>query len=435
MIAVDPHLGRYAKAPLRARSAEPEAVGATVAEVLDAIRHDGLDAVRAYSGRFDRWAPETFRVSEATIAAAEAAAPPAQLAQVDFALERVRSFAELQRGCLLPLEHEVLPGVVLGHRLVPVGSVGAYVPGGRYPLIASALMTIAVPKVAGVQRVIACAPPVSGAGRIHPLQLVAMARAGADAIFCVGGIQALAAMAFGLGEFGPPVDMLVGAGNAYVAEAKRQLFGVCGIDLLAGPTELLVVADETASATLVAADLLGQAEHGPTSEVALVTASESLALDVVAEVERLLPDWPTREVAAVAWRDGGAVIVCRDRDAVVATADAIASEHVEVHADEPEWYAANLRNYGTLFVGADATVVYSDKAIGTNHVLPTGRAARYTGGLSVGSFIRTLTYQRVTSAEGTAAVAPIAAAIAEAEGMLGHAITARLRLDGTAVAR
>jgi sulfopropanediol 3-dehydrogenase len=435
MIAIEPELGSYVKRPTAISVAESDEVRAVAAEIIDAVRRDGQAAICHYARRLDAWEAPTFRVAPEAICEAEAVADPADLAHLDFALERVRAFAELQRECLLPLEREVLPGVVLGHRLQPVNAVGAYVPGGRYPLIASALMTIAVPKVAGVARVIACAPPQQGHQRIHPLQLVAMSRAGADAIYCVGGVQALAAMAFGPDEFGPPVDMLVGAGNAYVAEAKRQLFGVCGIDLLAGPTELLIIADAHAEPRLVAADLLGQAEHGPTSEVVLVTTSRALADAVLAEVDTLLMDWPTRGVAAAAWRDRGAVIVCPDPVSVVAAADAIASEHVEIHCDDADWYADRLTNFGTLFIGSDATVVYSDKAIGTNHVLPTGRAARYTSGLWVGSFIRALTYQRVTSYDGTAAIAPVSAAIADAEGMLGHAITARLRLEQAAVTR
>lgn len=416
----------YLKEPKATSTPDRDEVATTAAAIIQDIELGGIEAVRRHSERLDRWNPPSFRVSQETIERAEATVSGDTLEQLDFALERVRAFAELQRGCLLPLEQEVLPGVTLGHRLVPVGSVGSYVPGGRYPLIASALMTIAVPKVAGVRRVIACAPPKDSLG-IDPVQLVAMHRAGADAIYCVGGVQALAAMVFGPSEF-EPVDMLVGAGNVYVAEAKRQLFGRVGIDLLAGPTELLVIADESASPEIVAADLLGQAEHGPTSETVLVTTSTGLATAVLDQIDQLLPTWPTRDVAGLAWRERGAIVICDDDEEAVRVADAIASEHVEVQTTDPSWYLNRLSNYGTLFLGDEATVVYSDKAIGTNHVLPTGRAARYTGGLWVGTFIRTLTYQAVTP-EGTTVVAPAAAAIAESEGMRGHAITARMRLD------
>jgi sulfopropanediol 3-dehydrogenase len=318
--------------------------------------------------------------------------------------------------------------VRLGHRHVPVDAVGSYVPGGRYPMVASAFMTIVVPKVAGVGRVVACAPPREGRGIDHAT-LYAIASSGADQIVCLGGVQALAAMAFGLGEI-EPVDMIVGAGNAYVAEAKRQLFGRVGIDLLAGPTEILVLADETADPELVAADLLGQAEHGPTSPAVLVTTSHALGSAVKNEVERLLLDWPTREVAGEAWSACGEVVVAADRDEAIAIANRYAHEHVEVHAVETELgaYLAGLRNYGSLFLGHEATVVYGDKAVGTNHVLPTAGAARYTGGLWVGKFLKTVTYQRLTE-EGTRRVAPAAAAISDAEAFAGHALTARMRLE------
>jgi sulfopropanediol 3-dehydrogenase len=321
--------------------------------------------------------------------------------------------------------------VRLGHRHVPVDAVGAYVPGGRYPMLASAFMTVVVPKVAGVGRVMACAPPRDGAG-IPPAMLHAMASSGADQIVCLGGVQALAAMAFGLGEL-EPVAMIVGAGNAYVAEAKRQLFGTVGIDLLAGPTEILVLADETADPELVAADLLGQAEHGPTSPAVLVTTSPELGAAVGREVERLLEHWPTRTVAGKAWRAHGEIVVAADRDEALQLANRYAHEHVEVHAaeDELDDYLHGLRNYGSLFLGHHATVVYGDKAVGTNHVLPTAGAARYTGGLWVGKFLKTLTYQRLT-AEGTLRVAPAAAAISDAEQFAGHALTARMRLERVA---
>jgi sulfopropanediol 3-dehydrogenase len=392
------------------------------------VERRGEDAVRDWSRRLDGWDPESFVVGEDEIQAAAAALPAELEEHMAFARTQVRSFAERQLATLQDLEVETLPGVRLGHRHVPVGSVGAYVPGGRYPMLASAFMTILVPKVAGVGRVVACAPPREGGG-VHQATLHAMASSGADAIVCLGGVQALAAMAFGLDEL-EPVDMLVGAGNAYVAEAKRQLFGRVGIDLLAGPTEILVLADESADPELVAADLLGQAEHGPTSPAVLVTTSRALGVAVEREVARLLERWPTREVAGEAWRTRGEIVVAAAREEALEIANGYAFEHVEVHAadDELEAYLQGLRNYGSVFLGADATVVYGDKAVGTNHVLPTGGAARYTGGLWVGKFLKTLTHQRLT-VEGSRQVAPAATAIAEAEQMAGHALTARMRLE------
>jgi len=400
----------------------------TVSAMLADIERRGEAAVRDWSLKLDGWAPDSFMVGSAEVHAAAAAVPDDLKQHIAFAQEQVRGFAESQRGTLTDLELETLPGVRLGHRHVPVDAVGAYVPGGRYPMVASALMTIVVPKVAGVGRVVACAPPREGRG-VEPATLYAIATSGADQIVCLGGVQALAAMAFGCGEV-EPVDMIVGAGNAYVAEAKRQLFGRVGIDLLAGPTEILVVADDKADPQLVAADLLGQAEHGPTSPAVLVTTSHELGAAVVREAERLLRDWPTREVAAQAWGACGEVVVAADRDEAIEIANRYAHEHVEVHAvdDDLDAYLDGLRNYGSLFLGREATVVYGDKAVGTNHVLPTAGAARYTGGLWVGKFLKTLTHQRLTE-EGTRRVAPAAAAISDAEGFAGHALTARMRLE------
>jgi sulfopropanediol 3-dehydrogenase len=405
-----------------------EEVRRIVSEMLLEIERRGGGAVREYSRRLDGWDPPSFRVTGEEVRAAEAAVPDELREQIAFAQTQVRNFAIRQRATLDDLELETLPGVVLGHRHVPIDAVGSYVPGGRYPMLASAFMTVVVPKVAGVRRVVACAPPREGRG-IHPAQLHAMASSGADEIVCLGGVQALAALAFGLDDL-DPVDMIVGAGNAYVAEAKRQLFGRVGIDLLAGPTEILVLADATADPTLVAADLLGQAEHGPGSPAVLVSTSRRMAEDAGEEVENLLATWPTAEVAGEAWRRCGEVVVASGRDEAIELANAYAFEHVEVHAaeDELDAYLDGLRNYGSLFLGPDATVVYGDKAIGTNHVLPTAGAARYSGGLWVGKFLKTLTYQRLT-AEGTRAVAPAAEAIARAESMAGHALTARMRLD------
>jgi len=400
----------------------------TVSAMLVDIEARGEAAVRDWSLRLDGWAPDSFLVSEAELSEASAALSDELKAHIAFAQEQVRSFAGHQLGTLTELEVETLPGVRLGHRHVPVDAVGAYVPGGRYPMVASAFMTIVVPRVAGVGRVVACAPPREGRGVDHAT-LHAIASSGADQIVCLGGVQALAAMAFGLSEI-EAVDMIVGAGNAYVAEAKRQLFGKVGIDLLAGPTEILVLADESADPELVAADLLGQAEHGPTSPAVLVTTSRALAAAVVSKLERLLRVWPTREVAGEAWRAHGEIVVAAARDEAIEIANRYAHEHVEVHAEEAELdaYLEGLRNYGSLFLGPEATVVYGDKAVGTNHVLPTAGAARYTGGLWVGKFLKTVTYQRLTD-EGTRRVAPAAAAISDAEAFAGHALTARMRLE------
>jgi sulfopropanediol 3-dehydrogenase len=416
------------KAPLGERGASDEQVRRDVSEMLLRIERGGEPVIRELSRRLDGWDPPEFVVGPEAAAAASAEIPHELAEHIAFALDQVRGFAQHQRDTLTDLRVEVLPGVVLGHRHVPVGSSGAYVPGGRYPMLASSFMTIAVPKVAGVGHVVACAPPRGGAG-IAPVMLHAMASSGADRILCLGGVQALAAMAFGLCG-AEPVDVIVGAGNAYVAEAKRQLFGRVGIDLLAGPTEVMVIADEHADAELVAADLLGQAEHGPTSPAVLVTTSRRLGRQVLDEIERLLPAWPTAAVAGPAWRDHGQVILVRDRDEAIAVADEHAPEHLEVQVAREELpaYADRLRNYGSLFLGEEATVAYGDKAVGTNHVLPTGRAARYTGGLWVGKFLKTVTFQELT-AEGTRRIAPAVAAISHAEGFGGHARTAEMRLE------
>jgi sulfopropanediol 3-dehydrogenase len=418
------------KTPAQLPGAASAQVQRDVSEMLLRIERRGERAVREYSRRLDRWDPPSFVVTADEIEQAAAATDGELATAIAFAQAQVRGFAARQRATLLDLEVETLPGVRLGHRHVPVGAVGAYVPGGRYPMLASAFMTVLVARCAGVDDVTACAPPREGRGIPAPM-LHAIATSGADRVLCLGGVQALAAMAFGLCG-APPADMLVGAGNAYVAEAKRQLFGRVGIDLLAGPTEVLVVADETADPELVAADLLGQAEHGPSSPAVLVTTSRALGEQVIEAVARLLETWPTAAVAGVAWRDHGEAILAADRDEAVAIADERAPEHLEVHAADPAWFHDRLRNYGSLFIGEQATVAYGDKAVGTNHVLPTGGAARYTGGLWVGKFLKTVTYQRLTE-EGTRRVAPAVAAISHAEGFEGHAITAEMRL-GRAVA-
>jgi sulfopropanediol 3-dehydrogenase len=415
---------KHAEAVPRAATDE---IRATVSEILLAVEREGERAVRRYSERFDGWSPPSFRVSAGEIAAAEAAVGDELARHVAFAQEQVRRFAEAQRATLTDFETETLPGVRLGQRHVPVGAVGSYSPGGRYPMLASSIMTVVTARVAGVRRVVAAAPPRAGTGGIHPPQLYAMHTSGADEILCLGGVQALAALAFGIDGL-EPVDMLVGPGNAYVAEAKRQLFGTVGIDLLAGPTEIAIVADETADPELVAADLLGQAEHGPTSAAVLITLSEPLGTAVLEEVERQLASLPSADVAGPAWRDHGAVVLVEDREEAARVADEVASEHLEIHAADPDWFLDRLANYGTLFLGPHSTVAYSDKAIGTNHVLPTAGAARYTGGLWVGRFLKTLTYQRVAE-DAAPLVAPPTIAISEAERFPGHALTARLRLE------
>lgn len=417
----------YVKAPARPGPAVTQEIRDTVSEILTAVERDGADAVRRYSERFDGWSPESFRVTPEQIEAARREVGDELAAHIAFAQDQVRGFAERQRATLVDIEHETLPGVTLGHRHIPVNAVGSYSPGGRYPMLASSIMTVVTPKVAGVERVVAVAPPVRGGGGIHAPQLYAMATSGADEILCVGGVQALAALAFGI-EGVEPVDMLVGAGNAYVAEAKRQLFGTVGIDLLAGPTEILVIADETADPELVAADLLGQAEHGPTSPAVLVTTSSDVATAVEAAVERWRESWPTADVAGPAWREHGALIVVDDDEEAVRVADEIATEHLEIQTADPDWYLQRLTNYGSAFVGAGATVAFSDKAIGTNHVLPTGRAARYTGGLWVGKFIKTVTYQEVVTDEASAQIGEYCSRLCEIEHFAAHKEQADLRV-------
>jgi sulfopropanediol 3-dehydrogenase len=406
-----------------------EDVRRTVSEILRGVRQRGDAAVREYSEKLDAWSPASFRLSPAEIEAGVARLSGDDRAVIDYCRDQVAAFATRQREHLADFEVELQPGVHLGQKLIPVGSVGAYVPGGLYPLVASALMSITTAKVAGVSRVIACSPPTP-AGRpgprsIYPATLYAMVAAGADEIYCLGGVQSLGAMAYGTATV-PPVDMVIGPGNQYVAEAKRQIFGVVGIDLLAGPTEILVIADETADAAVVAADLLGQAEHGPTSPAILLTTSRALAADVLRQVEAQIPTLGTREVVRQAWDRNGEIIVTGSDEETAAVADEYAPEHLEVQTRNAEWYLARLRNYGSLFLGEESTVAYSDKTIGTNHILPTGRAARYTGGLWVGKFIKTVTYQRLTR-DASARVAPTVARICEIEGMLAHKATADLR--------
>ncbi|HEY6891723.1 MAG TPA: histidinol dehydrogenase [Solirubrobacter sp.] len=409
----------------RPAGADP-AVATRVSEILLDIERGGEDALRRYSRDLDGWNPPSFELDRATIARAEQLVDEDLKRHLRRSHERTQAFAKAQRATLSDLEVEVSPGVIAGHRLVPVASVGAYLPAGRVPLLASPFMTVLVPKVAGVETVVACAPP-SGDG-IFPSLVYSTALCGADRIFALGGVQALAAMAFGLAGI-EPVDMIVGAGNAYVAEAKRQLYGRVGIDLLAGPSEIAVIADETADPELVAADLLGQAEHGPTSPAVLVATSEALGRAVRAEVDRQLEELATADVAGEAWREYGGIIVVSDRETAAFVSDVLAPEHLEVHTADDAWFHDRLRNYGSIFLGARATVAYSDKgATGTNHVLPTGHAARYTGGLSVARFLKPLTYQRIESDAAATEIAEAVVAISAVEGLAGHGATAAKRL-------
>jgi sulfopropanediol 3-dehydrogenase len=400
-------------------------VRATVEAILADIESRGDAAVRDLSERFDKWSPVSFRLSKADIAAALSKVSARDLDDIRFAQAQVRNFAEKQRACILDLEVETLPGVVLGHRNIPVNAVGCYVPGGKYPMVASAHMSVVTAKVAGVERIIACAPPFQGGP--HPAIVAAMHLAGANEIYCLGGVQAIGAMAIGT-ETIAPVDMLVGPGNAFVAEAKRQLYGRIGIDLFAGPTETLVIADDSVDGEICATDLLGQAEHGPTSPAVLLTNSERLARNTMAEVERQLAVLPTGETARQAWNDYGEVIVCDSYEEMVAEADRIASEHVQVMTRDPDYFLANMTNYGALFLGPRTNVAYGDKVIGTNHTLPTKKAARYTGGLWVGKFLKTCTYQRVLTDEASALVGEYCSRLCMLEGFHGHAEQANIRV-------
>jgi sulfopropanediol 3-dehydrogenase len=419
----------YLKPPATESPATPAEVSERVEQILSDIEANGESAVRRWSREFDHWDPASFLVGPADVERARDFVPTELKDHIAFAQREVGRFAAAQRASMTDVELDMGDGTVLGHRHIPVETVGAYVPGGRYPMLASSFMTVLVAKEAGVDRVIACGPPRGAAG-MDPAMLWAIHTSGADAVVCLGGVQALAALAFGLIEDLPPVDMLVGAGNAYVAEAKRQLFGQVGIDLLAGPTEILVVADSTADPELVAADLLGQAEHGPTSPAGLIAIGRGIGEQVLRSVEQTLPTWPTRDIAGAAWDAHGWVAVVADDDAAIALADEMASEHLEIQVEDDKLpgYLERLKNYGSLFLGREATVAYGDKAVGTNHVLPTRRGARYTGGLWVGKFLKTCTYQQLTP-EATRRVAPAVVAISEAEGFAGHALTAQMRLE------
>ncbi len=406
-----------------------KAADAKVRETVESILAD-VDArkdetVKDLSKKFDDRSPTDFKLSAHNIERTIAQVPQRDLDDIKFAQAQVRNFGQKQKETMHELEVETLPGVVLGHRHIPVDSIGCYVPGGRYPMVASAHMSIVTARVAGVQRIVACAPPYKGAA--HPAIVAAMHFGGADEIYVLGGVQAVAVMALGT-ETIKPVDTIVGPGNAYVAEAKRQLFGRVGIDLLAGPTETLIIADDSVDGEICATDLLGQAEHGPTSPAVVITNSEKLARDTMKEVERLLSILPTADAAGQAWKDYGEVIVCDSYEEMVQEADRVASEHVQVMTRDPDYFLNNMKNYGSLFLGPRTNVAYGDKVIGTNHTLPTKKAARYTGGLWVGKFMKTCTYQKVLTDEASAKIGEVCSRLCMLEGFVAHAEQANVRV-------
>ncbi len=397
----------------------------TVRAILSDIEARGDDALREYSAKFDKWSPASFRLTEAEIDGYVRQLTPGQIDDIRFAQAQIRNFAQLQKDALRDIEVETLPGVVLGHRNLPVDSVACYVPGGKFPLIASAHMSVVTAKVAGVPRIVASSPAVNG--KLSPAVVAAMHLGGADEIYTLGGVQAIGAFALGTASI-QPTAMVVGPGNAFVAEAKRQMFGRIGIDLLAGPTETLVIADDSVDAEMCATDLLGQAEHGFNSPAVLLTTSRKLAAETLAEVERLLEVLPTAQTAGASWRDYGQVILCDSDEEMVREADRLAFEHVQVMTRDPDFFLRRMHNYGALFLGPRTNVAYGDKVIGTNHTLPTGQAARYTGGLWVGKFIKTCTYQKVLTDEASTLVGRYCSRLCNLEGMLGHAEQANLRV-------
>ena len=411
--------------PAQAKADLNAQVRATVEGILGAIESRGDAAVREFSVQFDKWSPEQFRLSAQEIEACIASLSARALDDIRFAQAQIRRFAQIQRDSLKDVEVETLPGVVLGHRNIPMNSVGCYIPGGKYPLIASAHMSVLTAKVAGVKRVIACAPPFEG--KPCPEIVAAMHLAGADEIYCLGGVQAVAAMAIGT-ESMAPVDMIVGPGNAYVAEAKRQLFGRVGIDLFAGPTETMVICDDTVDAELVAVDLLGQAEHGPTSPAYCITTSKIIAEALPAAIEVVLARLDTAPVASVSWRDYGEIILCDTDEEMLQEAERLCSEHVQVMTRNPDWFLQRMTRYGALFLGHRTNVSYGDKVIGTNHTLPTQGAGRYTGGLWVGKFIKTHTYQRVLTDEASVMVGEYCSRLCGYEHMSGHKEQADIRV-------
>ncbi len=413
-------------------ASSPSAVRDTVAGVIADVRARGDVAVREWSEKFDGWSPESFRLDAVRIDEIVSGVPAQVIEDIRTVQANVRDFAQRQRDSIADFEVETMPGVFLGQKNLPVNAAGAYVPGGRYPLVASAHMTVVTAKVAGVERVAACTPPIRG--EIPAATVAAMHLAGADEIYLLGGVQAVAALAVGTETIGP-VDILTGPGNAYVAEAKRQLYGEVGIDLLAGPTEILVIADEHADPFIVAVDLLSQAEHGPDSPAILISTSEQVAREVITHIDRILPDMPTRDFAGPAWRDHGQIIVVDDLTEAYALANQFASEHVQVLTAEPREALERMRNYGALFLGEGTCVSYGDKVIGTNHVLPTRKSARYTGGLWVGKYLKTVTYQEVTNTDASAALGQLCGRAARVELFEGHARSGDVRAAKYAGAR
>lgn len=397
----------------------------TVTGIIAAIEQRGDIAVREYSQKFDQWDPADFKLSADAIRDAAKKLSPREIQDIEFAQKQIRHFATKQRESMLDIEVETLPGVILGHKHIPVDAVGCYVPGGKYPLIGSAHMSVLTAKVAGVKRILATAPPYEGAP--HPAIVTAMAMAGADEILVLGGVQAVAAMAIGTQSI-KAVDMLIGPGNMFVAEAKRQLYGRVGIDLFAGPTETLVIADDSVDAEICAVDLLGQAEHGPTSPSVLLTTSMALAEATLKEVARQLTILPTAGIAAKAWADNGQVIVCDTQEEMLQVANEMAFEHVQVMTRDPDYFLTNMTNYGALFLGSRTNVSFGDKCIGTNHTLPTNRNARYTGGLWVGKFLKTCTYQRVLTDEASALVGEVCSRLCHMEHFAGHGEQANIRV-------
>lgn len=396
-----------------------------VANTLKGIEEQGDKAVRDLSIKFDKWNPEQFKLSQAQIKEIVDSIPEEVKHDIAFAQDNIKKFAEAQRDSMKDIHVEVMPGVFLGHKNIPVESVGCYIPGGRYPMIASAHMSILTAKVAGVERVIACTPPING--EIPKTTVYAMHKAGADEIYILGGIQAMGSMAIGT-ETIQPVDMIVGPGNAFVAETKRQVFGRVGIDLLAGPTETLVIADETSEPEMIATDILGQGEHGPTSPGAIISTSEEIAKEAMKEIERQLETLPTADVARESWNNYGQVIVVEDDQEAVKEANKLAFEHVEILTKDPSYYLEHMKNYGALFLGPETNVAYGDKVIGTNHTLPTKQAAKYTGGLWVGKFLKTVTYQHIDDPEQSAMIGEYAARLCQLENFAGHAEQALLRV-------
>ena len=411
--------------PEAERAADDAKVRSIVENTLDEIKIGGDRAIRALSEKFDGYRPENFRLSEVEIESLIEQLSAREIADIKFAQEQVRKFAQAQRDSMLDIEVETMPGVILGHKNIPVQSVGCYVPGGKFPMVASAHMSVATAAVAGVPRIIASTPPFNG--RPNPAVIAAMHFGGAHEIYVLGGIQAVGAMALGT-ETIEAVHMLVGPGNAFVAEAKRQLFGKVGIDLFAGPTETMVIADETVDAELCATDLLGQAEHGYNSPAVLVTNSRKLATETMAEIERLLKILPTRDTAEASWRDYGEVILCEDHKEMLSVADEIASEHVQVMTDRDDWFLEHMTCYGALFLGARTNVSNGDKVIGTNHTLPTKKAGRYTGGLWVGKFLKTHSYQKITTDEAATLIGEYGSRLCMLEGFAGHAEQCNLRV-------